>query len=110
MGDYSGFHFHRIQYQTCSPLPVICSPVPFLKFVFYLFAKRYKQAFVGGDRFYVVGRLTFTCSDGVFYQEATGTERLDCSNYGDPSSNAEAMAFRRCASKFGLGLSSYFQR
>ena len=69
-----------------------------------------KQAFVGGDRFYIVGRLTFTCSDGIFYREATGTERLDCSNYGDPSSNAEAMAFRRCASKFGLGLSSYSQR
>ncbi len=29
--------------------------------------------------------MTFTCSDGIFYREATGTERLDCSNYGDPS-------------------------
>ncbi len=27
--------------------------------------------------------------------------------YGDPSSNAESMAFRRAAAKFGLGLYFY---
>jgi hypothetical protein len=27
--------------------------------------------------------------------------------YGDPGSNAESMAFRRCAARFGLGLSLY---
>jgi len=40
-------------------------------------------------------------------REATGLEEWECSSYGDPSSNAESMAFRRAASKFGLALYLY---
>jgi len=59
------------------------------------------------DRVFIVGRLTIPTSEGNVYREATGTESLDCSSYGDPSSNAESMSFRRCAAKFGLGLYLY---
>lgn len=87
------------------------------------------------DRIFVVGRLSIMASDGQFFREATGTELLkedkeiwigDKDNrqpvkdelgrnrtelrelaYGDPSSNAESMAFRRAAAKFGLGLYLY---
>jgi hypothetical protein len=56
---------------------------------------------------FLVGRLTIPTSDGVVYREATGNEKLNCSSYGDPSSNAESQAFRRAAAKFGLGLYLY---
>lgn len=62
---------------------------------------------ISSDRVFLVGRLTIPTSEGNVYREATGTESLDCSNYGDPSSNAESMAFRRCCAKFGLGLYLY---
>ncbi len=56
---------------------------------------------------FLVGSLSIPCRDGLIVRSATGTESLDCSSYGDPSSNAESMAFRRCAAKFGLGLNLY---
>ena len=59
------------------------------------------------DRVFLVGRLTIPTSEGNIYREATGTESLNCSSYGDPSSNAESMAFRRACAKFGLGLYLY---
>jgi hypothetical protein len=90
---------------------------------------------LSSDRIFIVGRLSITASDGLFYREATGTELLkeekeiwigDRDNrqpvkddlgrnrteprelaYGDPSSNAESMAFRRAAARFGLGLYLY---
>jgi len=40
-------------------------------------------------------------------EEGEGLERLDLSSYGDPQSNAESMAFRRAAARFGLGLHLY---
>ncbi len=69
----------------------------------------------------MVGRLTIPTSEGNVYREASGTEELkrekynkDTNSYemkeiayGDPSSNAESMAFRRCAARFGLGLYLY---
>lgn len=68
-------------------------------------------------RLYLTGRLTILASDGLVWREATGTEVLKEWNekrqtltelsYGDPSSNAESMAFRRCAARFGLGLYLY---
>lgn len=58
-------------------------------------------------RIFLVGRLTIPTSEGNVYREATGTEQLSHSNYGDPSSNAESMAFRRACAKFGLGLYLY---
>jgi len=38
---------------------------------------------------------------------ATGTEDEKLRGFVDPSSNAEAMALKRAASKFGLGLIFY---
>jgi len=73
------------------------------------------------DRIFLVGRLTIPTADGLVYREATGTECLKEFKtdretgemiereiaYGDPSSNAESMAFRRACAKFGLGLYLY---
>lgn len=58
-------------------------------------------------RIYITVRITIQAAEGSFYRESTGTEELNCSSYGDPSSNAESMAFRRCAAKWGLGLYLY---
>lgn len=72
---------------------------------------------LSSDRLFVVGRLTITSQEGTVYREASGTEELKEVNqktgeirelpYGDPSSNAESMAFRRAAARFGLGLYLY---
>jgi hypothetical protein len=73
------------------------------------------------DRIFLVGRLTIPTADGLVWREATGTEMLKETKtdrvtgemiereiaYGDPSSNAESMAFRRACAKFGLGLYLY---
>ena len=59
------------------------------------------------DRVFVTYRLTIHAEEGKFSREATGTEMLNCSSYGDPTSNAESMSFRRAAARFGLGLSLY---
>lgn len=55
-------------------------------------------------------RITIPCAEGIFFREATGTEEEPEEGekmYGDPSSNAESMALRRAAAKFGLGLYLY---
>jgi hypothetical protein len=57
-----------------------------------------------GDRTVVEGRLTIRAIEGDFVREATGQEESDVDGYGDPCSNAEASALRRCCAKFGLGL------
>lgn len=87
---------------------------------------------LSSDRLFLIGRLTIPTAEGNLYREATGTEELKDSKvirdrdgnvfrdeydrpmsdrvelaYGDPSSNAESMAFRRAAAKFGLGLYLY---
>jgi hypothetical protein len=69
------------------------------------------------DRLFLTGRLTIPAAEGNIYREGTGTELLkEWSEkkqqmqelaYGDPSSNAESMAFRRAAARFGLGLYLY---
>ncbi|MEO0759702.1 MAG: hypothetical protein AAFV85_27410 [Cyanobacteria bacterium J06634_6] len=60
--------------------------------------------------------MTIPTCEGNHYREATGTEALKRLSddgsavelaYGDPSSNAESMAFRRAAARFGLGLYLY---
>jgi hypothetical protein len=45
--------------------------------------------------------------EGAISRQATGIESLDTSSYGDMQSNAESMAFRRAAARFGLGLHLY---
>lgn len=55
-------------------------------------------------------RLSIPCIEGIVHREATGTEEEPEEGermYGDPSSNAESMALRRAAAKFGLGLYLY---
>lgn len=89
------------------------------------------------DRLFLIGRLTIPTSSGDIFREATGTEQLKEDKeiwigekpnrypvkddlgrnmteprelaYGDPSSNAESMAFRRAAAKFGLALYLYIK-
>ena len=56
-----------------------------------------------GNRLILVGCLTIYGDDRALSMMATGSEDIDVSSYGDPSSNAEASAIRRCASKYGLG-------
>ena len=55
------------------------------------------------DYLVLVGSLTIYGDDRQLTREATGLEEVETSSYGDPSSNAEAMALRRACSKFGLG-------
>ena len=57
-----------------------------------------------GDRTVVEGRLTIHASECSISRESTGQEYNDVDGYGDPISNAEASALRRCCSKFQLGL------
>lgn len=54
-------------------------------------------------------RLSIPSLEGMIYREATGIEEEETNSYGDPSSNAESMALRRAAAKFGLGLYLYDQ-
>ncbi len=56
-----------------------------------------------GENLSLVGVLTVHGEDKSLTRMATGIEEINCSSYGDPSSNAEAMALRRCCAKFGLG-------
>ena len=55
----------------------------------------------------VVASISIPCSEGLVTREATGCEDADAKGYGDPCSNAEAMALKRAASRFGLGLYLY---
>jgi DNA repair RAD52-like protein 1, mitochondrial len=55
----------------------------------------------------VHGSLTIPASDGVVSRHATGIEDTDSKGYGDPVSNASAMAFKRAAALFGLGRHLY---
>ena len=57
----------------------------------------------------IIVRLSILSAEGVVYREATGQEDEDKETFGDSSSNAESMALRRAAAKFGLGLSLYDQ-
>jgi hypothetical protein len=59
------------------------------------------------ERFVDTARITIPCLEGAVWREATGTEDEELRGYGDPSSNAEAMALKRAAAKFGLGLYLY---
>jgi len=57
----------------------------------------------------MIVRLSIPSIEGITYREATGQEVEDLESYGDSSSNAESMALRRAAAKFGLGLALYDQ-
>src|ERR1044072_7173608 len=56
-----------------------------------------------GGKLILTIRLSVPCLEGNVFREATGQEDEDMDAYGDSSSNAESMALRRAAAKFGLG-------
>jgi hypothetical protein len=60
-----------------------------------------------GSLITVVASISIPCLEGVVTREATGCEEADAKGYGDAVSNAEAMALKRAASKFHLGLYLY---
>jgi len=60
-----------------------------------------------GNLVVVVTAISIPCAEGIVTREATGCEETDARGYGDSVSNSEAMALKRAASKFGLGLYLY---
>jgi hypothetical protein len=56
-----------------------------------------------GAQTIVTMRLTIPAAEGDVYREAAGIETEEVTGYGDTSSNASAMALRRCAAMFGVG-------
>ncbi|HMS39058.1 MAG TPA: Rad52/Rad22 family DNA repair protein [Pyrinomonadaceae bacterium] len=60
-----------------------------------------------GGKLILTIRLSVPCQEGIVFREATGQEDEMHDKFGDSSSNAESMALRRAAAKFGLGLSLY---
>lgn len=64
-----------------------------------------------GGRCVVVFRISIPCAEGLVWRDATGQEadwdEDEEHKYGDPSSNAEAMALKRAAAKFGIALHLY---
>ena len=65
------------------------------------------RVYTTDERIFVVYRIAIQAKEGVVSREATGTELLHTDSWGDPSSNAESMAFRRACARFGLGLYLY---
>lgn len=62
-----------------------------------------------GGKLILTIRLSIPAQEGIIFREATGQEEEETNSYGDSSSNAESMALRRAAAKFGLGLYLYDQ-
>src|SRR5262245_56191289 len=60
-----------------------------------------------GNLVTVIASISVPCAEGVITREATGCEEADAKGYGDAVSNAEAMALKRAAAKYGLGLYLY---
>ena len=60
-----------------------------------------------GNLVTVIASISIPTLEGVITREATGCEEVDAKGYGDACSNAEAMALKRAASKFQLGLYLY---
>jgi hypothetical protein len=66
-----------------------------------------KGSKVRDTRQVITVRISVPAKEGVIFREATGQCEVALSGYGDPTSNAEGMALRRAAAKFGLGLWLY---
>lgn len=76
-----------------------------------------KNITLSPEHLFLIARITIYAQEGNFYKEASGMEFLrfkkadgtilDKLPIGDPSSNAESMALRRAAAKFGLALYLY---
>jgi hypothetical protein len=66
-----------------------------------------KSVALVGSLVTVIAAISIPCLEGIIIREATGCEDVNAKGYGDAVSNAEAMALKRAASKFGLGLYLY---
>src|SRR5215510_6178518 len=66
-----------------------------------------KSVSLVGNLVTVIASISIPCLEGAVTREATGCEEADAKGYGDSVSNAEAMALKRAASKFGLALYLY---
>jgi Rad52/22 family double-strand break repair protein len=66
-----------------------------------------KNVALVGSLVTVIASISIPCAEGVVTREASGCEDSDSKGYGDPVSNAEAMALKRAAAKFGLALHLY---
>jgi len=66
-----------------------------------------KSVALVGNLVTVIASISIPAAEGVVVRDATGCEDAETSGYGDACSNAEAMALKRAASKFGLGLYLY---
>lgn len=55
------------------------------------------------EKVVAIASISIHAKEGTITREATGYEDDDKEGYGDPFSNAESMALRRAAAKFGLG-------
>lgn len=62
-----------------------------------------RQKYISRRQVAVTVRLSIPAAEGVISRDATGIESDTVTGYGDPTSNAESMALRRAAAKFGLG-------
>jgi hypothetical protein len=60
-----------------------------------------------GNLVTVIAAISIPATEGLITREATGCEEADAKGYGDACSNAEAMALKRAAAKFQLGLYLY---
>jgi hypothetical protein len=60
-----------------------------------------------GNDFCMTVEISVHCAEGTFTRQGTGREEMSVDSFGDPQSNAESMAFRRAAAKWGLGLDLY---
>lgn len=56
-----------------------------------------------GNDFIITVRIEILSKEGWIAREDTGIEEINLASYGDTASNAFAMAFKRAASKHGLG-------
>lgn len=59
------------------------------------------------EKVVLIAEISIPSLEGVITRQATGNEDDVTSSYGDPFSNAESMALRRAAAKYGLGLYLY---
>jgi hypothetical protein len=66
-----------------------------------------KSVGIVGNLVAVIASISIPAAEGVVTREATGCEEVDSTSYGDACSNAEAMALKRAAAKFGLCLYLY---
>ena len=60
-----------------------------------------------GDDLVMTVEITIWTEQGKYPRQGTGIESTSVDSWGDAQSNAESMAFRRAAARWGLGLGLY---